>query len=263
MSEESLKKKHLSGSEKRKKRLEQQNKRDEVLKKTYNLFKLGFSRQSPEIQPSPSTSTGQSSDTNVVELPSECSEQTQQDKETSTSKCADGGEDEVQILNQSIEQLGVEYQNDIGIWQNINNEIQDFWCARDPYECQNFECDFSASSRQYDDTKRFFSQSMFFRKHVSGGKIKREWLMYSPSTGKVFCFPCVLFGEEQSRSQFKTGFSDWKMRQTECKPMRIIQNTKNVFIPLLVDAVFMDELTPLWKFPSTKKENIGHKFYKD
>ncbi|XP_055910467.1 zinc finger MYM-type protein 1-like [Eupeodes corollae] len=210
MSEESLKKKHLSGSEKRKKRLDQQNKRDEVLKKTYNLFQLGFSRQSPEIQHSPSTSTGQSSDTNAVELPSECSEQTQQDKETSTSKCADGGEDEVQILNQSIEQLGVEYQNDIGIWQNINNEIQDFWCARDPYECQNFECDFSASSRQYDDTKRFFSQSMFFRKHVSGGKIKREWLMYSPSTGKVFCFPCVLFGEEQSGSQFKTGFSDWK-----------------------------------------------------
>ncbi|XP_055908461.1 zinc finger MYM-type protein 1-like [Eupeodes corollae] len=191
MSEESLKNKHLSGSEKRKKRLEQQNKRDEVLKKTYNLFQLGFSRQSPEIQLSPSTSTGQSSDTNAVELPSECSEQTQQDKETSTSKCADGGEDEVQILNQSIEQLGVEYQNDIGIWQNINNEIQDFWCARDPNECQNFECDFSASSRY-------------------GGKIKREWLMYSPSTGKVFCFPCVLFGEEQSRSQFKTGFSDWK-----------------------------------------------------
>ncbi|GFQ95848.1 zinc finger MYM-type protein 1 [Trichonephila clavata] len=51
---------------------------------------------------------------------------------------------------------------------------------------------------------------MFFRKHISGGKIKREWLMYSPSTGKVYCFPCILFGEAQNRSHFQTGFSDWK-----------------------------------------------------
>ncbi|XP_033223026.1 zinc finger MYM-type protein 1-like [Belonocnema kinseyi] len=34
--------------------------------------------------------------------------------------------------------------------------------------------------------------------------------MYFPSTGKVYCFPCVLFGEVQSQSQFQTGFSDWK-----------------------------------------------------
>ncbi|CAH0405833.1 unnamed protein product [Chilo suppressalis] len=34
--------------------------------------------------------------------------------------------------------------------------------------------------------------------------------MYSPSTGKVYCFPCVLFGDAQKQSQFQTGFSDWK-----------------------------------------------------
>lgn len=46
-----------------------------------------------------------------------------------------------------------------------------------------------------------------FRKHVNGEKIKREWLMYSPSTGNIYCFPCVLFG---SQTQFSSGFSDWK-----------------------------------------------------
>ncbi len=119
-------------------------------------------------------------------------------------------ETEVQLLHQNVVHLGVEYQNDIGLWQNIINKIRDFWCTRDPNECQHFECDFSASNRQYDDSKRFFSQHMFFRNHISGNKIKRDWLMYSPSTGKVYCLPCVLFGETQSQSQFQTGFSDWK-----------------------------------------------------
>ena len=63
MLEEPVKKKHLSGSEKRKKRLEQQNKRDDLLKKTQNLFQLGFSRQSIKTQPSPGTFTASASQT--------------------------------------------------------------------------------------------------------------------------------------------------------------------------------------------------------
>lgn len=217
MSEEPVKKKHLSGSEKRKKRIEQQNKRDELLKKTQNLFQLGFSRQSTENQPSPITSSASASQTtsmaaDPVEIPCECSEQSNQDQETVTFGGAVKREDEaeVQLLHQNVAHLGAEYQNDIGLWQNITNDVQDFWCSRDSNECQHFESDFSASSRQYEENKRFFSQSLFFRNHISGGKIKREWLMYSPSTGKVYCFPCVLFGGVQSQSKFQTGFSDWK-----------------------------------------------------
>ncbi|XP_033212222.1 zinc finger MYM-type protein 1-like [Belonocnema kinseyi] len=216
MSEEPVKK-YLSGSEKRKKRLEQQNKHDELLKKTQNLFQLGFSRQSTENQPSPSTSAvSASQNTSLVvepmEIPCECSEQNNQDQETATFAGAEERETEaeVQLLHQNVVHLGVECQNDIGLWQNITSEIQDYWCTRNPDECLHFESDFSASSRQYDDSNRFFSQSMFFRTHISGGKIKREWLMYSPSTGKVYCFPCVLFGGVQRQSQFQTGFSDWK-----------------------------------------------------
>ncbi|GFR27305.1 uncharacterized protein TNCT_87801 [Trichonephila clavata] len=87
--------------------------------------------------------------------------------------------------------------------------MQDFWCTRDPNECQHFECDFSASSRQYDDSKRFFSQSMFFRKHISGGKIKREWLMYSPSAGKR-----ELFDDYETKANEKTDtqYSDENQR---------------------------------------------------
>ncbi|GFR01251.1 uncharacterized protein TNCT_400151 [Trichonephila clavata] len=62
-----VKKKHQSGSKKRKKRQEQQNKLNEQLKKTQNLFKLGFSRESKEHQPHDSPSTSSASHTMVVD----------------------------------------------------------------------------------------------------------------------------------------------------------------------------------------------------
>lgn len=219
MSDEPVKKKHLSGAEKRKKRLDQQNKRDEVLKKTQNLFQLGFVRQPLENQPFPSTATSAADQTGSLEadsgdIPSECSEQANQDQEAATLTGAEVSEAENEfqspVPQQNVAYQDVGYQNDIGLWKNITKEIQDYWCIRDFNECQHFDCDFSASSRQYEDSKRFFSQSMFFRKHISGGKMKREWLMYSPSTGKVYCLPCVLFGGVENQSQFQTGFSDWK-----------------------------------------------------
>lgn len=125
MSEEPVKKKHLSGSEKRKKRQEQQNKRDEQLKKTQNLFQLGFSRQTTENQPSPSTSASQTMAVDLVEIPCECSKQANQDHETVTLAGAEESEAETnaQLLHQNVVHLGVEYQNDIGLWQNITNEI--------------------------------------------------------------------------------------------------------------------------------------------
>lgn len=43
---------------------------------------------------------------------------------------------------------------------------------------------------------------------LNGEKVKRNYLVYSESTGAIFCVPCKLFG---SKSVFSTvGFSDWK-----------------------------------------------------
>ncbi|XP_074031348.1 uncharacterized protein [Leptinotarsa decemlineata] len=85
-------KKHLSGAEKRKKRLDQQNKRDEVLKKTHNLFHFGFVRQPLENQPFPSTSAAdqtESSEADSGDILSKCSEQANQYQETATSAGAE------------------------------------------------------------------------------------------------------------------------------------------------------------------------------
>ncbi|GBP16697.1 hypothetical protein EVAR_13321_1 [Eumeta japonica] len=160
MSEVPVKKKHQSGSEKRKKRQEQQNKLNEQLKKTQNLFKLGFSCESKEHQLHDSLSTCSASHTmaaDPIEVPCEPFEQIGQDQETPKLVGAEESEAETEVIHQNVVHLEVEYQNDIGLWQNITNEMQDFWCTRDSNECQHFECHFSASSRQYDDSKRFFS----------------------------------------------------------------------------------------------------------
>ena len=80
-----------------------------------------------------------------------------------------------------------------------------------PKECQNYDGDFAASERQFKDQSRKFSKHLLFRKHLSGDEIAREWIVYSPSTGSIFCFICVLFGDKHITTPFSgTGFSDWK-----------------------------------------------------
>ncbi|GFQ65353.1 uncharacterized protein TNCT_125021 [Trichonephila clavata] len=86
MSEVNVKKKHQSGSEKRKKRQEQQNKLNEQLKKTQNLFKLGFSRESKNInlRTLQYVFCQRTHGSRPVEVPCEPFEQIGQDQETAT-----------------------------------------------------------------------------------------------------------------------------------------------------------------------------------
>jgi len=55
---------------------------------------------------------------------------------------------------------------------------------------------------------RYCSLKLFYMVLINGEKVKRNYLVYSESTGSVFCAPCKLFG---STSVFSTvGFSNWK-----------------------------------------------------
>ena len=68
--------------------------------------------------------------------------------------------------------------------------------------------DFSASKRKYGDINRSLTKEHFFRKKLNGETLSRKWLVYSPSTGSVFCYCCKLFSIKDN--QFVTGFNDWK-----------------------------------------------------
>ena len=60
--------------------------------------------------------------------------------------------------------------------------------------------DFSSSKRQYADTTRFLSLSLFSRKLPNGEIQPRPWLIFSKTKGTVFCAPCKLFKKSGSLS---------------------------------------------------------------
>ncbi|GBP17477.1 hypothetical protein EVAR_8825_1 [Eumeta japonica] len=127
MSEVPVKKKHQSGSEKRKKRQEQQNKLNEQLKKTQNLFKLGFSCESKEHQLHDSLSTSFASHTmaaDPVEVPCEPFEQIGQDQETPTLVGAEESEAETEVIHQNVVHLGRELFDDYETKANEKTDTQ-------------------------------------------------------------------------------------------------------------------------------------------
>jgi len=102
------------------------------------------------------------------------------------------------------------YSTDPAHWGKSDESARAYWAERGPGSCQNMNASFHASERVYKHQKRLFSGSHFKRKLGNGEYIQRQWLLYSPSTGTVFCFACSIFSDAKSQSCFETGFSDWK-----------------------------------------------------
>jgi hypothetical protein len=80
--------------------------------------------------------------------------------------------------------------------------------------CQNKRCSFIKLARVYtvgdkNTETRHLTQVMFKQQLSSGEVSDREWLNYSPSQGKVYCFVCKLFSHTDSTFN-RSGFNDWK-----------------------------------------------------
>jgi len=105
--------------------------------------------------------------------------------------------------------------NDPGLWTIIDEELRAYWASRGPSDCQNKDADFLQSGRDYPKMKgllkktRYLSKASFRRELLNGQVVNREWLIYSPSQGNVYCFACRLFSNADVA--FSTsGFNDWK-----------------------------------------------------
>ena len=201
---------YLSGAQKRKMSEGKKKKDDDLMKSIPKLFDMGFSisRKSAE--------SGES-----LVMPMESGSQSAGAEDT-RSRCdsiviesQDVNADEVEVELGSAAATGPEYGNDPGLWNivHITDRVREYWISKGPSECQHHDSDFHASerTRENDNTrKRKFVKSLLYRNHVSGEKHCREWLLYSPSTGNVYCFVCLLFSTG-SRTPFSgSGFSDWK-----------------------------------------------------
>ena len=67
-----------------------------------------------------------------------------------------------------------------------------------------------------DDHNRSFHSSWYIKKMPNSLKLQREWLSYSPTNNKAYCFCCMMFAEQSDPSYDpawsdpRRGFSNWK-----------------------------------------------------
>lgn len=127
--------------------------------------------------------------------------------------------------NDKGEQIEVEefLSLDIALW-DLNRisktQLQEYFIRKGPSCYQNLDSDFSKSIRVYEflekgkqvSQKRSCQLTFFYKELQNGEKVKRDWLLYSPSTGKIYCFVCKLFGSTlMPTNPFNSnGFNDWK-----------------------------------------------------
>jgi len=115
-----------------------------------------------------------------------------------------------------------EFTNDLGQWGEINTDTRDYWTKKGSKDCQHTESKFEESVRRYpgESFQRRCTKTFFVRTHpLNGEKSCRKWLCYSPSTGKVFCFACKLFGGSAVQAtKFVTGgFDNWRAGESRIK----------------------------------------------
>lgn len=112
--------------------------------------------------------------------------------------------------------------NDIGLWPSIISEqMRDYWLKRGVSTIQH--CDeslFIAHSvqqpRKDRNIPRMCTLGLFRRQNHNGEVITRNWLCFSPSNGRVYCFTCRLMcltTAPESSQLSSNGFCDWKHSQ--------------------------------------------------
>ncbi|KAJ8678725.1 hypothetical protein QAD02_014512 [Eretmocerus hayati] len=111
-----------------------------------------------------------------------------------------------EIQERSSAPAKVKLNKDPFFWP-INDSTRDY-IVKYGYE-QNEGINFEKSRRTYESQTRYFSGTLFER-HLKNGETKhRDWLIYSQSTGNVYCGPCLAFNGS-SKFASKEGFSDWR-----------------------------------------------------
>lgn len=196
-------KKRLSGAEYRKRAKEKDNKQQDVIKKTRKLD--DFFGKPYVIDPTcdvPSGSGVISTDFSLVSSSADIS-----------IVVASGLKEEakdvplVPGVQPYPDQELCEISDDPAKW-TIDEFTRDYICKNGAN--QNIQNNFSKSVRIYKDKVRQLSENLFERQLLNGEKVPRKWLIYSESTGHVFCGPCLLFNGGESQFDRKEGFNDWK-----------------------------------------------------
>lgn len=213
--------KKLSGSEFRKRAAKRLNDEVELLKKVPKIGSFFKTPSSTTSNPTVSTTSA-----NRENVSYSC-----HDSELPTSEVGiiglslnDTTATESQVIN---EELCNDQLNIVGLQDNNNSLSNEFvfedpatWKIRNSQVIenivenspkQNLQADFSKSERVYPDQKRTLSLNLFKGVLPNGETYFRDWLLFSASTGKLFCVPCCLFQPDNNKTVFVPGLPTGSM----------------------------------------------------
>ena len=104
-----------------------------------------------------------------------------------------------------------EKTTDPALWKDTTSDkIKTVLIQRGAAEFHNRRSTYPASARDRNigGKSRHFNNDLLYCCLPNGQKVMRDWMMYSPSNGNIYCFACKLFSK--CHHQFVEGFSDWK-----------------------------------------------------
>ena len=107
----------------------------------------------------------------------------------------------------------IQHDMDVGCWGVISDHLRDYCCQVESLVFQHLDADFSTLETCFtgDKFKRRCFKSLFRREQLNGEKVKSEWLCYSPSSKKLYCFVCKLFAFDSEKIMLASvGYGDWK-----------------------------------------------------
>ena len=98
---------------------------------------------------------------------------------------------------------------DPALWKNIDDDIRLYEYILENRLNQKTNISFTNSKRTYDDgIHRYLKKKTFLQNLTNGETIKRNWMLYSETTGMAYCSVCKLFAD--CETHFTSGFNNWK-----------------------------------------------------
>jgi hypothetical protein len=99
--------------------------------------------------------------------------------------------------------------NDVCLWEVLAENDISYWIKKGSSECQCAKGPFEKSRQSFRNQIRYCSTGLFYSNKANGEKYSREWLVCSPTIGRVHCFVYKLLSK--SSNQLATdGFNDWR-----------------------------------------------------
>ena len=102
-----------------------------------------------------------------------------------------------------------EPSEDPALWGVLSESHRENIIARGAMAFHNRAKKYPASSKREPLTgkTRSLTNELLTTTLQNGEIINRDWIIYSPSTGEIYCFACKMFS---SHHAFVRGFCDWK-----------------------------------------------------